>query len=157
MSTIYSFLDTAFSITPAAAYPPLVSAGEIGFDKATVTMDIEKTEMDVAADGGVMISAKAGRTGKVTLEFQQTSFMYTYLVGLLNLLEQLMLNNNVKNWATTTLLLRNIADGTSHICTGVALSKMSDKPYTAQGQHITWILHCADIQTISIPTPQQTV
>jgi len=150
MSSTYSFFDTAL-VMSHPLLPPFALTGEIGFHQAVVSMAVDKTVQDVASDGGVMVSAVAGRNGTVALEMQQTSELHTFLLGWLNLLETAMYAGNVAQFCTMTVLLRNLVDGSQHVCSGVSPSKMPDKTYTSQGQHITWTLHCADIINTSFP------
>ena len=40
-------------------------------------------------------------------------------------------------------------EGTSHTASGISPQKVPDKPYQAQGQKVTWVLMCADVQSIT--------
>lgn len=149
MSTTYSFKDTSgsFQHPLLGAFP---FAGQIGMGQFTVVMTTEKTAHDVAADGAVMISAMSGDNGSVAIEVQQTSDLHTFLLAWYNTVKTLMDQGDVTNWATATLTLRSIVDGSTHICRGISPSKIPDKVYAAQGQRITWNLMCADIQNVTL-------
>lgn len=143
----YSFMDTALTMAHPDL-PPFVLQAEIGFHQATVVMATEKTIQDKAADGGIMITAVAGKNGTIALEMQQTSELHAFLLEWYNLLDTQMTNGDVSKFASMTVLLRNLVDGSQHVATGVSPSKPPDKPYGEQGQHITWVLHCARIDNL---------
>jgi hypothetical protein len=148
---VYSQKDTTIVITHPLA-PPIMIAGHVGFNSATVIMATEKTAQDVAGDGSVMVSIIAGDNGEVMIEMQQTSNLYASLFALYDTLLALLNAGNVQYAAAMAITIRNITDGTSHVCTGVSFAKPPDKPYQAQGQRITWRLPAADIQTVALPT-----
>jgi hypothetical protein len=149
MSTTYSFKDSSGAFTHPLA-GAFLFAGEIGMGQFTVAMATEKSLLDTAADGNIMISAIAGDSGHVAIECQQTSDIHEFLLGWYNLIKTALNNGDVINWATAALTIRNIVDGSTHICTGVCPSKIPDKVYAAQGQRISWQLMCADIQSVTV-------
>src|SRR5579872_3173443 len=113
-------------------------------------MNTERTVHDVASDGTVMVSYVAGDNGQVNVEVQQTSDLHAFLLGWFNTLKTLADGGDVSNWATAAFTIRNSVDGSTHIATGVSPSKPPDKVYTAQGQHLVWTLHCADLQSVTL-------
>ena len=124
--------------------------GEIGAGQITVHMATEKTAQDVAADGAVQISAIAGDNGTVTIEVQQTSSFHLFLLDWANTVKNNLNSNDISNWATASLLLRNITNGTSHVVTGISPQNIPDKVYAKQGGSINWVLMAADIQSVTI-------
>jgi hypothetical protein len=104
----------------------------------------EKTAHDLAADGSVMVSKLAGDNGSISISTQQTSALHKWLLQWFNALKV----GPTSIWAATGMFLRNTADGTSHVIIGVSPQKIPDKPYQAQGQHVTWVLMAADIQSV---------
>lgn len=146
--TIYSFKDLSGSFThPMVGVYPL-NGGNIGLGQVTVTMSVEKSVIDVAADGSIMISYIAGDNGTVTIEVQQTSAFHDYLLTWYNAIKTAADLGDVHLWASAAMTLRNVVDGTTHIVTGVCPSKIPDKVYAAQGGKITWTLLAADSQQI---------
>ena len=141
--TTYGFLDSVVILAHSLIVPAgLITLSGEGIGKATVSMRDERTAMDTAADGSVMISKIAGNTGTVAIDLQQTSLGHKALLSLYNL----VILADPTMWAQAALTMRNITDGTSHIATGVAFTKLPDKTYQKDGQHVTWQLMCADIQ-----------
>lgn len=141
----YSFKDSSGAFTHPLA-GTFSFFGQIGIGQFTVEMTTEKSTDDVAADGNVMVSAIAGDNGHVTIEVQQTSSLHSFLLNWYNQLLLLLNQGDVVNWATAQLTLRNLVDGSQHICNGVHPSRIPPKTYAAQGGKITWTLMCADIQ-----------
>jgi hypothetical protein len=143
MLTTYSFLD----LSGAIAHPSFgayLFTGE-GVGEVQVAMSTEKTAHDVAADGSIMVSKVAGDNGTLTIQCQQTSAVHKYLLSAYNFLK----NSDTSDWAKMAATLRNVSDGTSHIATGISFQKVPDKSYQAQGQKVSWVLMCADIQNLN--------
>lgn len=144
--SIYSFLDLAGAIAHPLYPLGIFQFTGLGVGSVTVSMTIDRSVHDLAADGSVMISKVAGNNGQISIECQQTSIVHKYLLALYNYL----IAESAEKWALTTIVLRNVADGTSHIATGVSFTKVPDKPYQAQGQKVTWVLMAADIQNATM-------
>lgn len=141
----YSFLDLAGAIShPFFPLGVFQFTGE-GVGSITVEMLSERSQHDVAADGSIMISKMAGNNGVITIECQQTSLVHKYLLNLFNYVWQADTNQ----WAMIAIALRNISDGTSHICTGVSFNKKGAKSYKREGQQVTWTLMAADIASMN--------
>lgn len=142
----YSFLDLAGAINnPGYAGGPYIFTGE-GVGSVTVAMTTDRTQHDVAADGSIMISKIEGNNGTISIECQQTSLVHKYLLGLYNYL----ISKSGLEWAATSMVLRNVVDGSSHICTGVSFGKVPDKPYSSAGGRVTWQLYAADIVSMNL-------
>lgn len=142
--TTYSFADLAGSISHPSAGSFIFDGTGVG--SVTVTKTTDRTVHDIAADGSVMVSKIAGNNGTITIECQQTSSTHKWLLAWFNALWAL----KTEEWAATSITLRNTATGTRHICSGVSPQKEPDTPYQAQGQHVTWVLMCAEITNLPI-------
>jgi structural protein KPP10_ORF10 len=141
--TTYSFQDLAGAI----AHPSLGAysfTGE-GVGEVTIAMLTDKTAHDLGADGSVMVSKIAGNNGKVSIKCQQTSNVHKWLLAWYNYL----LIAPTNEWAQTAATLRNSADGTSHVVTGMSPTKIADKSYQSQGQQVTWELMAAEIISVT--------
>ena len=146
MQTTYSFLDSAMIVShPLSPAGPIIITGEGAGTVAVAMIDV-RTAMDVAADGAVMVSKMAGNTGTVTIAVQQTSLAHKKLLALFNAL----IPADTVSWAQASITIRNISDGTGHICTGVSFQKIPDKQYTKQGGQVSWIIMAADIQSLTV-------
>lgn len=139
----YSFLDLA----GVMAHPSkgIYTFTGQGVGSVTVAMATERTAHDTAADGSIMVSKLAGNSGSITISAQQTSPLHKWLLDWYNYIVQA----DTSEWASASIAIRNLSDGTSHIATGISPGKIPDKPYQAQGQQVAWSLMCADIQSIT--------
>lgn len=144
----YSFKDVTFAFnSPLPGVGNYVSSGQVGLGSLQVEMAAERTVHDRAADGQIMVSALAGDDGAIAIEVQQTSDIHAFLLLWFNSLKAAMDAGDVSNWASATVTIRSVTDGTEHYGRGVSPSKIPPKPYAAQGQKVTWHLMCADLQT----------
>jgi len=148
MATTYSFKDLSGAFTHPLT-TPYVFAGKIGLGQITISMSTDKSVHDVSADGSVMISAIPGDHGHVAIEAQQTSDLHAFLLSWYNLIKTAMDAGDLTNWATASMTLRNLVDGSVHTITGISPAKIPDKTYAAQGGKITWTLMAADIQSVT--------
>jgi len=108
----YSFLDCVLNLAFATGAYTITGKG-IG--KVTVSMTQERTAIDAAADGNIMISKIAGNHGTLTLELQQTSDAHKFMLGMYNAL----VIAPPSLWAQGVGLLRCTSDSTSHSFTGL--------------------------------------
>ena len=141
----YSYLDSVVIVAhPLAPGGILTIVGE-GAGDISVTMQETRTTHDVSADGSVMVSKIAGNQGSISFDVQQTSEAHKVLVALFN---NLILADPV-SWAAMSITVRNITNGSSHLCTGCSPTKIPDKKYSKQGGHVSWTFLCADIQNLT--------
>ena len=146
VATTYSFKDLSGAINSILA-GPLPLSGQIGEGKITVEYVTEHGVTETAADGTVLPAFVAGRSGRITIECQQTSVIHKYLVYWHNLHEKACMAYDISQWATTSVLLRNTLDGSSHTATGVMPTKIPDKAYAATPTVITWTLLCSNLNS----------
>lgn len=142
MITTYSFQD----LSGALAHPSVGAynfSGE-GTGSVRVAMSGENSAHEKAADGSIMVSKILGMNGTITLTVQQTSPLHLWMLALFNLLY----HGDTSLWAQAAATLRNIVAGTGHIATGISFQRMTETPYEQQGQNVTWVLMCADIQSL---------
>lgn len=137
--TTYSFGDVV-AVLNFAGIIPLTITGQ-GAGSIDTTMTTEKTAHDVAADGSVMISKILGNNGSIALNIQQSSAAHKVLLLWYNYL----LSADSSQWANNQIVIRNNVLGETIIAEFVSPQKMPDKPYQAQGQHVTWNLMAANI------------
>jgi len=145
MQSTYSFLDTIVIFSHPDLGLPITITGE-GAGSISVAMTDNRTAMDTAADGSIMISKIAGNSGSVSINIQQTSLVHKKLLALFN---QLVLAAP-SSWAQAAMTIKNITDGTGHLCTGTTFQKIPDKSYQKEGQHVSWTLMAADVQSLTV-------
>jgi hypothetical protein len=144
-TTTYSFKDLTGAISSPLAGAFVLAGGSLGSGKITVEMTHEWTELDVAVDGAVMVSASPGQNGMLKISCQQTSSINAYLKSTQNLHQTALLNGDSSNWAAIALDLQNPVTGDQNICTGVSFSKKPPQPYGGKGEYIEWNLPAANI------------
>ena len=142
----YSLLDVIFTFFHPLA-GTFTANGNQGVGRIVITYSNDRTQMDLAGDGAVMISAKPGRMGNIAIEIQQTSRLHAFLLAWFNVLDTQMLQGDVSTWAAATVEVRSITTGRFHVLQGVAPQKVTDQTYEANGQNFTWNLPSADVQT----------
>jgi hypothetical protein len=146
--TVYSFADLVFSINTPVNGNTFTGSGQEGIKQITVSMATTRTVHDKAADGAIMVSAVPGNNGTLSLEMQQTSPLHDFLLAWFNALDTALQNKDVSNWATASMGVRNIVDGTAHNAVGISPTKTPDKQYSEQGATVTWELMAAQILNV---------
>jgi hypothetical protein len=140
----YSFKDLSGAfVSPLAGV--FTMSGNIGMGNVTVVKSTERTAHDTAPDGTVVPSFIDGDSGMVTIECQQTSLLHKFLLEWDNVHETVAKNGDVSLWAASSMLLRNVVDGTSHVATGISPQKSADKSYSSSGGKVTWQLPACNI------------
>jgi hypothetical protein len=144
-ATTYSFKDLSGGFNDPLA-GPFPFAGQIGAGRYSIEMHTDRTVFDTAADGLILPSAVAGKSGSITMEMQQTSPLHRFLLLWANLLTTAFDNGDVSDWAGASVHFVNKVDGSSHNCTGVSFTKVPTKTYGPQAERLTWVLLAANIE-----------
>ena len=144
--TPYSAKNTNFSL----AHPlsgPIQAAGisAKGVNSYSIRMAVDHTNLQVAADGGIVPSWVPGEWGTIEISLYQTSTLHQELLALYNAIKAAAdLGDTALAFAGTVVLI-SIVDGSVHTATGVGFQKVPDKAYSSQAALLTWGLLCADI------------
>jgi hypothetical protein len=116
-----------------------------GIGDITISMANDRTAHEIGVDGAVLATQLPGNNGTLMLSIQQASKLNAWLLKWANYLQNEKTARN--EWLMTTVLLKGKAMKIEHKMSGVSPQKIPDRPYQAQGQRVTWVLMCADIQT----------
>ena len=143
--TTYSFKDLTGAFVHPLAGSYILGGGNVGLGQITIAMTQDRTVQDVSSDGSIMVSYIPGDNGTISIEVQQTSDLHGFLVNWFNACKTAADLGDVSNWASGTVSIRNLLDGSVHTATGVSPGKVPDKVYQAQGQKLTWTLPAARI------------
>ena len=144
---IYSGKDVNITLSnPLIAPITLAGVNALGLGRVTVRMSTNRTSVQIGMDGSPAVSAIPGENGEIELQVWQTSTTHQLLVNWYNALKAAQDNGDVTNWASTTILVQCIVDGSQHYATGVGPQKVPDKTYAEQQQLLTWVFVCADIR-----------
>ena len=144
-TTTYSFKDTTGAFVSPLVGSFILAGGSLGAGQFVVSNATERTLHDTAADGAVMVTYQAGNSGELQIECQQTSAIHKFLLTWFNALIAAADSDDVTNWASASVALRNILDGSMHTLTGVSPAKTPDKTYAAAGGKVTWRLMAANV------------
>jgi hypothetical protein len=141
----YDFVSVSFVITH-----PLIGQNQVtgqGIGTITTTMTDDRTKMDVAADGNVMVSKIHSGIGSVTLEIQQTSILNQWLINAYNTVD----NAGDGEWAQFGININELYDnGIKTTASGVAFQKLSDRKNAQTGDSVTWTFLCANITEVPV-------
>lgn len=137
----YSFLDCVLNLVFPGGGAVLTGAG---LGDVTVSMAQDRSAIDAAADGAIMISKIAGNHGTLTLNIQQVSDAHKFLLQQYNAL----IAKPPSLWAQGAGIMRCLSDNTQHHFTGVCFQKLGDKGYEKQGKNVQWVLLCGDIESL---------
>jgi Protein of unknown function (DUF3277) len=117
----------------------------LGLNQVVIRMTVDQTDMKTGMDGSVVVSAVPGDMGEIEIQVWQTSTLHQLLLAWYNALKAARDSGDVSNWASSSILVTNIVDGTGHQATGVAPMKVPDKTYGAQATTVSWVLKGANI------------
>lgn len=147
----YSFKDCQASIDgPGGSV--ILSGDEAGIASEGITIEAtgDLNAMTIGADGAVMHSLSADRSGTVTVRLQQTSTVNRQL--------QVMQDYQAASAARhgqNTITIRDTARGDTITCTGVAFARFPGMTYAAQGGNREWVFHAGKIERqIGSGTPE---
>lgn len=132
MST-YSFLDVNFSLSGPGGSFRLGSGSGAAEEGISVTMTEEKNTMSVGADGKVMHSLHAGKSGKVVVRLLKTSPVNAQLSQMYQLQSQ-----SSALWGRNTMTGNDVSRGDVIACREVAFSKHPDIVYAKDGNTNEW-------------------
>lgn len=146
-TTTYSFKDVSFAFTH-----PLVGSfianGQVGLGQLTIAMTLERSAIDMSADGSAMISYMTGDNGSIAVECQQTSALYGFLLNWFNTIKTLADGGDPTDWATAVINVVDLIGNHSHTLNGVCPTKIPDKQYARQGQMQQWHLLAAQVNNL---------
>jgi hypothetical protein len=141
----YSFTDCSLVLShPSLGMLTVIGKG-IG--SISINMTGDRTAMDVAADGRVMVSKIKDRRATATVQILQASEVNRDLLKWYNYLE----TAPASEWAAASGVLNAPVTGEQIVMTDIAFQKLPDRSYGAQGnQQQTWNLMIADCQQNTI-------
>lgn len=138
--SVYSFTDCSLVLR----HPSLgvLTLAGTGLGSVAINMRADRTTMDTAADGRVMISKIKDRSATATIQVQQDSEVNQTLLKWYNYLE----SAPTIEWAQITGTLTSPQTFEQIVMKDVAFQKLPDRSYGAQGQQNSYSLMIADCQ-----------
>jgi hypothetical protein len=139
----YSFLDVSASLTGPTGIIDLGAGSANSQEGITVTMAEAKNTMTVGADGEVMHSLHAGKSGTITVQLLKTSPVN----------QKLSIAYNAQTlssalWGNNVIVVRNSASGDITTARSVAFQKQPDHANAQTGTTVSWVFDCGKIDQI---------
>ena len=139
MST-YSFIDVSASLTgPTGSI-------DLGYGSANSEEGImaeAKNTMTVGADGEVMHSLHAGKSGTITVTLLKTSPVNKKLSLMYNAQSQ-----SSATWGNNVIVVRNKVSGDISTARSCAFQKQPDHANAKVGNTVSWVFDCGKIDQL---------
>ena len=142
MST-YSFADISASLVGPGGAISLGSGSGNADEGITVAMAASRNTMTVGADGEVMHTLNANKSGTVTLTYLKTSPVNALLQALY---DAQTLESRL--WGKNPITVTNPPTGEVTTCRSCAFGKRPDLTYKKDGDTVAWVFDAAKIDTI---------
>ena len=131
MST-YSFLDVSASLAGPTGLVELGYGSANAEEGITVTMTEAKNTMTLGADGEVMHSLHAGKSGTITV----TLLMYNAQ------------SLSSATWGNNVIVIRNKVSGDTTTARSCAFQKQPDHANAKVGNTVSWVFDCGKIDQL---------
>lgn len=139
----YSFLDVTASLTGPTGVIDL-GQGSANFEEGiTQTMGGNKNTMTIGADGEVMHSLHADKSGTITVTLLKTSPVNKKLSLAYNAQSQ-----SSATWGNNVIVIRNTASGDISTARSCAFQKQPDFNNAKEGGTVAWVFDCGKIDQL---------
>jgi len=142
MST-YSFLDVTASLTGPTGSIDLGYGSANSEEGITTAMTEAKNTMTVGADGEVMHSLHAGKSGTITVTLLKTSPVNKKLSLMYNAQSQ-----SSATWGNNIIVIRNKSSGDISTARSCAFQKQPDHANAKVGNTVSWVFDCGKIDQL---------
>lgn len=142
MST-YSFLDVTASLTGPTGIIDLGQGSANSEEGITQTMGGNKNTMTIGADGEVMHSLHADKSGTITVTLLKTSPVNKKLSLAYNAQSQ-----SSATWGNNVIVIRNTASGDISTARSCAFQKQPDFNNAKEGGTVAWVFDCGKIDQL---------
>ncbi|AQQ20253.1 phage structural protein [Burkholderia cenocepacia] len=143
MSGTYSFQDVAASIVGPGGSFSLGYGSANAEEGITIAQAGDKNTMTVGADGEVMHSLHADKSGQVTVRLLKTSPINQKLMALYDA-QQL----DSRLWGKNLITVTQSVSGDVTACRSCAFKKKPDIGYKKDGDVIEWVFDAAKIDSV---------
>lgn len=140
----YSFLDVTASLSGPTGVVDLGFGASVTKEGITVSLAGARNTMTPGADGEVMHSLKADKSGTVTVRLLYTSPVNATLQAMYN---AQALSSSL--WGNNVITIRNKGNDELTTCRSVAFQKQPDRVYAEEGQMVEWVFDCGKIDTMT--------
>ena len=142
MST-YSFIDVSASLTGPTGSIDLGYGSANSEEGITVVMAEAKNTMTVGADGEVMHSLHAGKSGTISVTLLKTSPVHKKLSLMYNAQSQ-----SSATWGNNVIVVRNKVSGDISTARSCAFQKQPDHANAKVGNTVSWVFDCGKIDQL---------
>lgn len=139
----YSFLDVTASLTGPTGVIDLGQGSANSEEGITQTMGGNKNTMTIGADGEVMHSLHADKSGTITVTLLKTSPVNKKLSLAYNAQSQ-----SSATWGNNVIVIRNTASGDISTARSCAFQKQPDFNNAKQGGTVAWVFDCGKIDQL---------
>ncbi|WP_336818110.1 DUF3277 family protein [Cedecea sp. MMO-103] len=142
MST-YSFLDVTATLNGPTGVIDLGQGSANSEEGITQTMGGNKNTMTIGADGEVMHSLHADKSGTITVTLLKTSPVNKKLSLSYNAQSQ-----SSATWGNNVIVIRNTASGDISTARSCAFQKQPDFNNAKEGGTVAWVFDCGKIDQL---------
>ncbi|BCL44073.1 DUF3277 family protein [Enterobacter roggenkampii] len=139
----YSFLDVTASFTGPTGVIDLGQGSANSEEGITQTMGGNKNTMTIGADGEVMHSLHADKSGTITVTLLKTSPVNKKLSLAYNAQSQ-----SSATWGNNVIVIRNTASGDISTARSCAFQKQPDFNNAKEGGTVAWVFDCGKIDQL---------
>ena len=139
----YSFLDVTASLTGSTGVIDLGQGSANSEEGITQTMGGNKNTMTIGADGEVMHSLHADKSGTITVTLLKTSPVNKKLSLAYNAQSQ-----SSATWGNNVIVIRNTASGDISTARSCAFQKQPDFNNAKEGGTVAWVFDCGKIDQL---------
>lgn len=143
MSGTYSFIDVSASLTGPTGSIDLGYGSANSGEGITVAMTEAKNTMTVGADGEVMHSLHAGKSGTITVTLLKTSPVNKKLSLMYN-----AQSLSSATWGNNVIVIRNKVSGDTTTARSCAFQKQPDHANAKVGNTVSWVFDCGKIDQL---------
>lgn len=139
----YSFLDVTASLIGPTGVIDLGQGSANSQEGITQTMGGNKNTMTIGADGEVMHSLHADKSGTITVTLLKTSPVNKKLSLAYNAQSQ-----SSATWGNNVIVIRNTASGDISTARSCAFQKQPDFNNAKEGGTVAWVFDCGKIDQL---------
>ncbi|WP_158780599.1 DUF3277 family protein [Pantoea sp. BAV 3049] len=139
----YSFMDVSASLSGPTGSIDLGYGSANSEEGIVVAMSEAKNTMTTGADGEVMHSLHAGKSGIITVNLLKTSPTNKKLSLMYNAQSQ-----SSATWGNNVIVVRNKASGDMSTARSVAFQKLPDHANAKVGNTVAWVFDCGKIDQL---------
>lgn len=139
----YSFMDVTASISGPTGVIDLGQGSANSEEGITQTMGGNKNTMTIGADGEVMHSLHADKSGTITVTLLKTSPVNKKLSLAYNAQSQ-----SSATWGNNVIVIRNTASGDISTARSCAFQKQPDFNNAKEGGTVAWVFDCGKIDQL---------